>query len=242
VLKSLRLPPVLVAALLMLCGSAAGARELDFISIDVAPWAWREAGEERGVFPELVRQLEARTGHRIHMSLEPFARIDRELEAGTQDCTIIIWDEARSRIVHRGAAVSPHTMGVVAREGVPLSSYEDLLPLTISVLRGAPIEPAFDADSRLHKEFDNSYLIGLHKLTHRRVDAVAGAVATIRHLAAREGLSAQLGEPLVLRQVPLVLQCSRRSANLDLMPQLNRTIEQMVSDGTIARIKTKYGF
>jgi polar amino acid transport system substrate-binding protein len=229
--------------LLLLCAQpTAFARDLNFITIDVAPWAWREDGRDLGVFPELVRELAARTGQRIHMRFEPFARIERELQAGTQDCAIIIWNETRLAFVHRGADVSPHTMGVIARSGVRLRHYDDLLPLTISVLRGAAFEPVFDADTRLTKDFDNSYLIGLHKIARGRADAVAGAVATIRHLAEREGLAHLLGDELVLGQIPLVLQCSSRSANLDLMPELNRSIEHMVADGTVTAIKKKYGF
>ncbi len=237
------LRPTLILALISLClAFEAAARELKFITIDVAPWAWRESGREWGVFPELVREMERRTGHAIRVSLEPFARVERELETGTQDCTIIIWDEARTAIVHRGAEVSPHVMGVIARRGIPLRRYDDLRPLTISVLRGAPIEPFFDVDQGLRKDFDTSYSIGLWKVARGRADAVAGAVTTIRHLAEREGLAEELGDELVLRQVPLVLQCSRRSPHLDLMPELNRVVEQMVADGTVASIKKKHGF
>ncbi|HVI49816.1 MAG TPA: transporter substrate-binding domain-containing protein [Candidatus Sulfotelmatobacter sp.] len=219
----------------------AAQRSMNFITIGVAPWAFldKASGQNMGVFPAVVSELERRTGIQIRQAYEPFARIDHELETGAQDCTILVWADSRARIVERGELVASHPMGVIARRGVKLSSYDDLKGKTISVLRGLAIEPRFDGDNSIIKDSDSDYVLGVRKMAHQRVDGVAGAVPTIQYLARQEGLEQYLGDRLMLADTPLVLQCSKKSANLDLLPALNKAIRQMREDGTIDRIKSE---
>ncbi|PWC45786.1 transporter substrate-binding domain-containing protein [Azospirillum sp. TSO22-1] len=229
---------LVLAAVLAGWAVQATAAELRFITLDVAPWASIDpaSGQPVGVFPSVVREIARRSGHAITMSLQPFTRIDRELEAGTQDCTIIVWNDSRSSIVQRGELVSDHPMGVIARKGVTLKAYGDLKGLTISVLRGLSIEPRFDGDLGLAKDFDVDYGQGLAKMEHRRLDAIAGAVPTILYLAKQRGMSDMMGDVLSLGTIPLVLQCSKASPHLSLTPDLNRAIRDMRDDGTLQRI------
>ena len=62
--------------------------------MEVAPWAYRDVSGigYSGIFPDLVREMERRTGYEIVITLTPYARIDRELESHRQDCTMIwVW-------------------------------------------------------------------------------------------------------------------------------------------------------
>lgn len=214
----------------------ARADTVRFITIDVAPWAWSDSttGEKRGVFPDLVRELERRTGHKIDMSLQPFVRINRELEAGARDCSIVVWVEDNARFLVAGELVSQHPMGVLARAGVKLTTYEDLRSMTISVLRGAPTDARFDSDHTLRKDFDNDYDQILRKISHNRVDAIAGAMPTIRYLAAQQGI--KLGDSIQLGEFPLVLQCAKSSSKLPLMEDFNKAIRELKNDGTLETI------
>lgn len=218
--------------------AAVVARDLKFITVETAPWASVDAitGAPVGAFPSLVREIERRTGHRITLSLQNFARIERELETGGQDCTVMVWNDSRARIVERGEAVSSLVFGVIARKGMRLASYEDLKPLTISVVRNLSFDSRFDGDVGLKKDFDKDYDTGLHKLAHQRLEAIAGALPTIAFLAEREGLSGILGDKLVMSTIPLTLQCSKRSPNLDVMTELNDTIRGMAADGVLGRL------
>lgn len=57
-----------------------------------------------GFFPDLVKEIESITDHSIEITLVPFsfARINRELESGRQDCTIIIRQQERDELVVLG--------------------------------------------------------------------------------------------------------------------------------------------
>ncbi|MDO3383098.1 substrate-binding periplasmic protein [Gilvimarinus algae] len=221
---------------------SAAERELTFITIEVSPWATKhgDSGEMKGAFIELVREIERRTGIATSVSLTPFARVDRELESGGHDCTILIPRSEDAVVI--GALVAYHDIGVIPRRGITLSTYEHLEPLTISLLRGSSITQRFDGDDSLTKVFDTDYLISLRKLSRSRVDAVAGAISTIRYLADHNQLSQYLGEPLVLDDVPLKFQCSKKSDKLDLMAEVNQAIEAMKADGVVERIKSEYYF
>lgn len=230
--------------LLAIFSSLSFSKNLNFITLDVVPWASinPDTGEPEGVFPLVVSEFEKRLGHKIDITLTPFARIHRELESGRQDCTILVSNSDLERAAVQGELLSYHAIGVIARKGITLNDYDDLRPLTISVLRGSNVSPRFDNDSTLKKEFDTNYSIGLRKLSHKRLDAIFGAIPTIRFLASQEGFSDYLGEDLVLEDVPLLLQCSKKSANLDVMMDLNQVILDMHEDGTIDKIKEDYFF
>jgi polar amino acid transport system substrate-binding protein len=195
-----------------------------------------------GAFPAIVDEIARRTGLEADVAVVPFPRIDRELESGTKDCTIILWNDRRDRIVEKGEWVYMMSFGVIAREGIPLKVYDDLRPLTISVTRNLAIDPRFDADDTIRKDLDKDYELGLQKIAHKRLDAIAGAIPTIRYLAKKAGLGRYLGEQLQLTQIPLTLQCSKASPMLRHMPQVNEAIRQMRSDGTMADILSRYDY
>lgn len=101
----------LIMLMLLLSFVPARAGELRFITIDVAPWASLDPTTQKpvGVFPAVVAEFQRRTGHSIAITLHPFARIDRELETGAQDCTIIVWNDTRAGIVKKKASCWPIT-------------------------------------------------------------------------------------------------------------------------------------
>ena len=229
----------LIAAAAALTTSAVAAeRSLKFITIDVAPWASldKKTGKPWGVFPAVVEEIARRADVKISYTLHPFSRIDRELETGGQDCTIIVWSDERARIVKRGELVSDHPMGVIARKGVSLKKYDDLNGLTVSVLRGLAVDPRFDADQTVRRDYDDDYAQGLRKIAHGRLDAIAGAIPTIQFVARQDGLDKHLGDVLAINTMPLVLQCARKSPNIDFMPKLDQAIRDMRDDGTLKRI------
>lgn len=233
-----------LATFLVACALPSMAADLSFVTIEAAPWAWHDAaGRPLGAFPAIVAQLEQRSGHRIAISLYPLTRIDQAMASGEQDCTIVLWNERRARLVERFDDVYPMPFGVVARQGLPLQRYDDLAPLVISVTRGLAMDARFDADAALHKDVDRDYLTGLRKIAHGRADAIAGALPTIRHIAREAGLDGRLGATLTLGRVPLALQCSKRSPQAAIVGNaLNTALRAMRADGSLARILAEHGY
>ena len=127
--------------------------KLSFITIDVAPWASiNEAGKMEGAFIELVNEISQRINRDISITITPFARVDRELEIGSHDCTILV--PRPDTLVVKGDVISYHPMGVIPRNGIEIAEYEDIQALKLSVIRGATMTPRFDEDTKIYKEYD----------------------------------------------------------------------------------------
>lgn len=208
--------------------------------MEVAPWSYAgETGNHyMGIFPDVIREIEKRTGYSIEITMASFSfdRINRELLFGRQDCAIVIEDRSREDYVVVGESLFDHKMGVIAKKGFPLDKYADLYNMVISTNKKLVINQDFYTDKKLKKEFDASYELGLKKIKYGRVDAVAGAIPTIQFLAKKNGLINMLGEPLILKLEPISLQCSKKSKNLMFMEDINRVIKAMKSDGTLNEI------
>ncbi len=218
------------------------APPLKFITIDVAPWASynSETGEQQGAFIAIVDALSELTGLAIETTLTPFARVDRELESGAHDCTILV-PRDESIVIH-GELVADHAVGILSHKENPIDHYDDLHGQTISLLRGSSVSIEFDRDETIDKVYDTDYQIALRKLDRQRVAGVAGAIPTLRFLAEQNGISDMLAPALELTDIPLVFQCSRQSAHLKHMPELNAAIETLKQSGRMREIADLYHF
>lgn len=227
------------ALLICLFSSCASAAELRFVTFDVAPWAYLdEKGRYLGVFPDLMREIERRTGHSIVISLTPLVqkRVHRELEAGRQDCAMTVAGEKRALIEIVGPPVFKLPMGVIARKEIKINGYDDLKGLKISALKLLSENKKIMDDFSLSTVPSPDYISGLRKISHGRIDAIAGAIPTIRYLAALNDISDLLGEPFVMNYDPVVWQCSVNSKNLQHMEKINQAIADIKRDGMLEKI------
>lgn len=239
------IPQKMLAALLLMLlamtSEASPAGKLSFITIDVAPWASiNKEGKMEGAFIELVNEIAKRINREISITITPFARVDRELETGAHDCTILV--PRPDALVVKGDVISFHPMGVIPRKDIDINVYEDIQVLRLSVIRGATMTPRFDEDTKIYKEYDTDYLIGLRKIARGRLDGIVGAIPTLLYLAEQEGVKDLLGKPFPLTEIPLIFQCSRNSPNLDIIPLVNKAIADMKEEGVITNIQSRYYF
>jgi polar amino acid transport system substrate-binding protein len=218
---------VFVSVFLILLSASVKSVELNFITLEVAPWAYKNSyGVVSGVFPDIVHELEKETGYSIKVTLAPFgfSRIVRELEAGRQDCTMIIEGKKREGKFFLGERVVDLPVGVIAKKNIILNDYNDLKGLKVSVHKALEIVEGFTQDPLVKKEYDSGYEFGLRKIYHGRVDAVAGVLPTIKYLATEVGMEDILGFPLVLKKEPIYLQCSKKIKDVDYIKKLNKVI------------------
>ncbi len=236
--------PAAVLVVLLLASGPVAARPLRFTTIDTPPWAWIDPanGRATGLFPALVADLGRRLGSPVSITLAPFARVPHDLQQGRADCTILVWNPAWSAFLLRGERVVSHHFGVIARKGVPLRGTGDLRGLRISVLRGLDLGRPLSGDPAIRVRHDTDYRTGLEMMRLGRLDAVAGALPTLRYLARQAGMEALLGETLPLATVPLPLQCAKTSPAIGRMPALNAAIAAMRRDGTIDHLSRDYGY
>lgn len=231
-----------IMALLLIAPAARASETIKVITINAPSWVSHssQTGMLSGAFIDVLEELTKRTDYNFEITLSPFARVGRELQMGTQDCTILA--PLPSEQMQRGELILEQPLGAIGRKGITLDRYEDLYGKRISVLRGVSLRLDFSSDAALDKVFDKDYATGLRKLARDRVDVVVGAISTLQYIAKNEGIGDSLGEPLVLAKIPLLFQCSKSSQHLDAMKPINAAIRSMHSEGVIEAIKDRHGF
>lgn len=231
---------LLVLAACPIHADAEPSARIKIVTIDAPPWAARipQTGALTGAFADIVNALTERTGYQFDVTLAPFARAAREVERGSQDCTILAPLDTLKVIP--GELTFHHPLGAVPNKSVSLKAYEDLSGLRISVLRGGSLNERFDNDETLDKVFDTDYVTGLRKVARRRVDVVVGAIPTLMYIARLEGIADTMGKPLVMQTIPLIFQCSKTSAQLDAMPAINQALRDMRAEGVFEVIQQQH--
>lgn len=233
--------------ILALAGSAeVRAHEFQVDMIQFDPWALRnpvhdEARPYVGIVVDLLDEFERRSGHKTQRVLAPYARVELDLEQGQADFSIMAWGDARGRYANRGTCLVPLDFGVRARKGVVLDGYESLSAITTSASRGLKVDPRFDADPAVRKDYVMDYTTGVRKTAVQRdSDAVAGHLATINYLIDKHGLGERFGDTLLLRTTHLSVAFSKASPRKALESQVQQVFQAMVEDGTARRIYDRW--
>lgn len=219
---------------------------INFIGLEVAPWAYYDenTGLLEGVFPDVIEEFERRIGKNIKVSLSEYAftRINRELKSGRQDCTMIVAGARRDEFTLRGEKVFDLPIGIIARKEIKVDDPDDLKYLKTSLLSILSTRKDLLGAELLDRQIDPTYEAGIKKLKHGRVDAIAGAIPTIKYLAVKYEIDGLLGSPYILANQPIYLQCSKGSKHLKLFDKMSDSIRGMREDGTLKSIVKKHSW
>lgn len=220
--------------------TASLARDVTADIVQLEPWAMENpnpAGADRyvGIYPEIAKELARRSGVGIVPHLTPYARIEKELQDGTTDLTFLAWSPTREGYVNRGATIVWQDFGVRAVKGATVKSYDDLKKITVSVTRGLKVQPRFDDDATLKKELDLDYSTGVKKADAGRVQGVAGSIPAINRIIRHAKLSERFEDTLVLQQVTMMIQYSKKSSQPDVQAKLDAAMSSMVADGFVKK-------
>jgi len=243
----------LLTALFLLSASAmplAWAAEFKVDLIQLDPWAKQnpDAGLRAsepvvGIIPDLLREFERRSGHTTRQSLTPYARVERDLQQGEIDFSIMAWSDTRSSYAKRGTALVALEFGVMARQGISIKRYDDLKNIVTAAPRGLKVDPRFDSDTAVPKELVRDYTQAIRMaVADRKAKAVAGGLASLNHLIQQFGLAGEFGDVLVLNTSYLTVAFSKQSKQLTSEAQVNAVFKAMVDDGTAKRIFERWMF
>lgn len=243
----------LLAALFPLfAGALPSARaaefKVDLIQLD--PWAKPNPDAALkaktpliGIIVDMLHEFERRSGHSTVQSLTPYARVERDLQQGDTDFSIMAWSDTRSSYARRGTALVPLEFGVIARQGISIKRYDDLKSIVTAAPRGLKVDPRFDSDAGVPKELVRDYTQAIRiAVADRKAKAVAGGLASLNHLIQQFGLAADFGDVLVLNTSDLTVVFSKQSKLLTSEAQVNAVFKTMVDDGTSKRIFERWMF
>ncbi|MEJ6004603.1 transporter substrate-binding domain-containing protein [Paucibacter sp. AS339] len=222
--------------------------KVDLIQLD--PWAKPNpdpvlAANEPyvGIVVDLFKEFERRSGHKTVRMLTPYARVERDLQLGDIDFSIMAWGDARAAYANRGTAFVPLEFGVRARQGVVLKKYDDLKAIVTAAPRGLKVDPRFDSDPAVRKELVLDYTQAVRiTVSQRDAKAVAGSLSSLGHIIHKLGLESEFGDVLVLNTTYLTVAFSKKSSQLGAEAQVNAVFKTMVDDGTAKKIYERWMF
>ncbi|QDL52831.1 amino acid ABC transporter substrate-binding protein [Rhodoferax aquaticus] len=231
---------------LWLASAWCGATEYKVDLIQFDPWAMKNPDGQSprllvGIVPELLDEFERRSGHTTTRVLTPYVRVEKNLENGWNDFSLMAWGPVRAAYANRGTAFVPLEFGVRAHKSVSLKSYADLATITTSAPRGLKVDPRFDVDTELRKDYVVDYTMGIKKTAMRRdSQAVAGSLSTINNIISKLHLESEFGDTIHLNTTHFTVAYSKKSPHIADEAPVNAIFKTMVDDGTAKRIYDKW--
>lgn len=219
---------------------------------DLGLGAFVEQGQLRGIIPELVEELQSRSGCAIRPALMPRARALVEFDRGEVDIiTSMLRSPERDRIgTFLPYGFTKHDLLVVPELAAGIASLADVVrrpELTVGVVRGIRTNSRIDAQVEQllvirRAEYSSDYTSLSAKLSARRVQAAIMPNALHVKLR-RDGL---IPADVALLDVPearpqqLGLYVNRSRVAAPVMAQLDRQLAAMVRSGWVRQTYVRH--
>lgn len=224
-------------------------RQMRFVSDPWPPFTIGKEGgpAEGGIAIEFCRELFSRLDVKFSATLFPWKRTLSYLKTGEADLTFpLVQNEERSTYIAFTDVVMSEKSRVwflAQREGGPIhwETVEDLKPFSIGVVSGYTHGEIFMQaikEGTLKTERCLSYEQGIKKLLHGRMDMLLGNESVIYSLikAHPEWQGKLQFTPKFSCQHAYRIGISKKSPLVGLIPEINRVILKMKTDGAIWRI------
>lgn len=214
--------------------------------------AYQEQGELRGIIPDLIRELQARSGCALNLVMMPRARALLEFDRGEVDVmTSVMRTPERDRV---GAFLpygfTKHDLLVLPEYAAGIDSLADVVrrpEMTVGVVRGIRTNSRVDAQIEQllvirRAEYSSDYTGLSAKLSARRIQAAI--VPNALHVKLRrDGL---VPADVTLIDVPearpqqLGLYVNRQRVTAPMIVQLERPLAAMVSSGWVRQTYVRH--
>ncbi len=204
------------------------------------PYSYLDAnGEISGYLFKIAKSILKEAGYPQNVGMVPIKRMISEVSSGAADCTIAASSPFARKTFTQIEPIG-HTLdvGVIPRKGVNLRTYEDLAGLRIGVPAGMSIGDPFDSDTTLTKVATPDYEKSALMLTHGRIDAIMGAIDSIRFSAFSKARIVHniFGEPLITQSYPEMLMCNKDLPDDGYVLALKEATQRLKARGDIQEI------
>lgn len=238
------------------CGAALAqarcGRPLVVAVSDLGLGAYQEQGELRGIIPDLVRELQARSGCALNLVIMPRARALLEFDRGEVDViTSVMRTPERDRLgTFLPYGFTKHDLLVLPEYAAGIESLADVVrrpEMTVGVVRGIRTNSRVDAQIEQllvirRAEYSSDYTGLSAKLSARRIQAAI--VPNALHVKLRrDGLvpadTALIDVPEA-RPQQLGLYLNHQRVTAPMIVQLERPLAAMVSSGWVRQTYVRH--
>ncbi len=199
-----------------------------------------------GIVPRILAELEARTGHELRLTLHPWKRVLKMVRLGQADGVSLLMRTAERETFLRYTTVLLESReslyyNTARLEGFQWRTFRDLEGYRIGLVDGYTYgQPFMEALSTLDLtvEYAGDTESAFRMLAAGRVDLVLEDDAVASSLLAAnpswQDVLDRAEQPVAV--YPFHMAFSRKSPAADLVPEIDRAIEAMQSDGTLKSI------
>jgi len=219
---------------------------------DLGLGAYQEQGQLRGIIPDLIQELQSRSGCALLLVSMPRARALLEFERGEVDIiTSVLQTPERDRIARfLPYGYTKHDLLIAPDVAEGITSLADVVrrpELTLGVVRGIRTNSRIDAQVEQllvirRAEYSADYTSLSAKLSARRVQAAM--MPNALHIKLRR--DGQIPPDTVIvdvpeaRPQPLGLYLHRGTVTAAMATQMARPLSAMVQDGWVRRTYVRY--
>lgn len=245
---------VLMSALVSVITAHAGRPLVMAFNETVSPpWKWIQDGRYAGPFLDVMQEVAARSGIEVVLTPKPWARVLKEVEAGSIDGAFGGYKtperEQTAVFLDAPMAWTVIFLFVKKEKTFPFGKIEDLYGKGIGIVRGYTTGAEFDRAMQAGKikvESAGSYQSLVKMLQAGRVEGVAATTTILAHFADMNlaGRFVKLPHP-VTDPIPIYICLSKRAAIEDrdaTIARMNRAMAEMQKDNAFEKIAATYGY
>jgi PAS domain S-box-containing protein len=204
---------------------------------DYAPVAFIDEGEVRGMDVDLVKALAGPMNREIRVELMDWGLAQEKLLKGEADGLIgmSVTDERRERFDF-ATSTFVREFGLVARLGdKTIRDIRDLKGKKVGVTRGGFPRQVLETQEGIDLVFIENYAEGFDRLKAKAIDAVAADLQVAAYLIEKNRIRgvSLAGKPFATAPAAIAV----RKGNSALLKEINRALNQLWMDGTIAEIE-----
>jgi len=204
---------------------------------------WTDNGKPTGVLYEVLNRIMIESDIKQPNNILSIKRLLATMLTNKNTCSLL---GDTPEVVNKHDLIEPIGLsvktGILPKSGVILVDYSSLKGLTIAV----PQDINFDKKLNEYKDKDFSiitprnYVNALKMLKSGQVDAVAGAISTLKFIGIKEGMTATyFDHPLILSHIEITLICNY-GLPTEARKELKNAVITLRTNGNIQNILDRY--
>ncbi len=250
-MKLLRIVVISISLVLLGMGTdSVSAENITLATTDWQPYAGENL-PNYGFTSEIIATAFERRGYTVQFTFLPWKRAMIYVESGRYDALYsAYYSEERAQIF---ALSEPYTESIVTLcsqtgRDITYTTFRDLIPYRIGVVRGYVNSPEFDAADYLHKDDVTRDIQNIYKLLNGRLDLiVVDKYVAIHHIKTNPTIQATVNDVTFLEPPldtkPVYIMFSKAVPGYEkTLADFNAGLKAIQDDGTYQEILHKYGF
>ncbi|MGF1743294.1 transporter substrate-binding domain-containing protein [Vibrio profundum] len=209
-------------------------------TLEVYPAGFKENGQEKGFLYEISNEIAERAGLEYVNILKPYSRVVNDLNTGKSDFSLLSYNQPLEGKTIRIMPLLYFKTIVVGQKGNNISSLTELAGKDVGIVRGASLLPNRELD-KMNLIRTKNFEQGIKMLKLGRLHAFISADIGMYYTMKKLNFSKEdFGEPYIVNRKASELQISHRFSDEKTIKKLKSSAEELVKDGTIKMILSKY--